>query len=52
MMLPLLLAAILNTGFIIAREVRQWPSKRWWDPPLDAAFLTLGTGLGIWLGLR
>jgi hypothetical protein len=24
------------------REWLQWPSRRWWDPPLDWAFLTLG----------
>lgn len=41
----------LTTAFII-REVKQWPSKRWWDPPADWFFFALGTGLGIWLGLR
>jgi hypothetical protein len=30
------------------REWRQWPSKRWWDPPLDAAFLTLGVIGATW----
>lgn len=34
-------------GWVIApllayREWLQWPSKRWWDPPLDWAFLSLG----------
>ena len=24
------------------REWLQWPSNRWWDPPLDWAFLSLG----------
>jgi hypothetical protein len=24
------------------REWLQWPSKRWWDPPLDWIFLSLG----------
>jgi hypothetical protein len=24
------------------REWLQWPSRRWWDPPLDWAFLALG----------
>jgi hypothetical protein len=24
------------------REWRQWPSNRWWDPPLDWTFLSLG----------
>ncbi len=30
------------------REWRQWPSKRWWDPVLDAAFLTLGLIATTW----
>ena len=30
------------------REWRQWPSKRWWDPPLDAAFLMLGVITATW----
>jgi hypothetical protein len=31
------------TPMLAYREWLQWPSKRWWDPPLDWAFLTLGT---------
>jgi hypothetical protein len=30
------------------REWRQWPSNRWWDPPLDWAFLTLGAVVATW----
>jgi hypothetical protein len=30
------------------REWRQWPSKRWWDPVLDAAFLVLGAVTATW----
>jgi hypothetical protein len=30
------------------REWRQWPSKRWWDPALDAAFLVLGVVAATW----
>lgn len=30
------------------REWLQWPSKRWWDPPLDWAFLTLGALAATW----
>jgi hypothetical protein len=30
------------------REWRQWPSKRWWDPALDAAFLMLGVVIATW----
>lgn len=34
-------------GWVVApllayREWLQWPSNRWWDPPLDWAFLSLG----------
>jgi hypothetical protein len=40
-------------GWIIApllayREWLQWPSKRWWDPPLDWAFLSLGAVVATW----
>jgi hypothetical protein len=30
------------------REWLQWPSKRWWDPPLDWAFLTIGMVVATW----
>jgi hypothetical protein len=30
------------------REWLQWPSSRWWDPPLDWAFLTLGAVAATW----
>lgn len=34
-------------GWVVApllayREWLQWPSNRWWDPPLDWTFLSLG----------
>ncbi|HEX5077591.1 MAG TPA: hypothetical protein VFV80_00470 [Geminicoccaceae bacterium] len=32
------------------REWRQWPSKRWWDPALDATFLVLGVVVATWSG--
>jgi hypothetical protein len=32
------------------REWRQWPSKRWWDPALDAAFFILGVVAATWSG--
>jgi hypothetical protein len=31
------------------REWLQWPSNRWWDPPLDWAFLALGIIVATWL---
>ena len=30
------------------REWLQWPSNRWWDPPLDWAFLTIGMAAATW----
>jgi hypothetical protein len=30
------------------REWLQWPSNRWWDPPLDWAVLTLGVIMATW----
>jgi hypothetical protein len=30
------------------REWLQWPSNRWWDPPLDWAFLTIGMVVATW----
>lgn len=36
------------TPLLAYREWSQWPSKRWWDPPLDWAFLTLGVVVATW----
>jgi hypothetical protein len=36
------------TPLLVWREWTQWPSERWWDPPLDWAFLTLGVALATW----
>lgn len=41
-------AGMLTFAWALAREVCQWPSSRWWDPPLDAAFQWLGLWLGVW----
>lgn len=30
------------------REWCQWPSSRWWDPPLDAAVFALGVLMATW----
>jgi hypothetical protein len=30
------------------REWLQWPSNRWWDPPLDWAVLTIGMVVATW----
>lgn len=31
-----------NVTVIVAREVHQWPSTRWYDPPMDWAFFGAG----------
>ena len=36
------------TPLLVWREWSQWPSRRWWDPPLDWAFLALGVALATW----
>jgi hypothetical protein len=36
------------TPLLAYREWLQWPSKRWWDPPLDWAFLSLGAVVATW----
>lgn len=33
---------------LVYREWQQWPSKRWWDPLLDGAFLLLGLVATRW----
>ncbi len=38
----------LTALWVALREKAQWPSSRWWDPPLDWLFSTIGIGLGIW----
>ena len=44
-------ASLLTTLFVV-RAWSQWPSSRWWDPCMDWLFFGVGSGLGIWLGLR
>jgi hypothetical protein len=36
------------TPLLVYREWSQWPSNRWWDPPLDWAFLSLGVVVATW----
>jgi hypothetical protein len=36
------------TPLLVWREWSQWPSKRWWDPPLDWAFQALGVIVATW----
>lgn len=33
---------------LVFREWLQWPSERWWDPPLDLAVLMLGFVIATW----
>ncbi|GEM_PF-3545986 len=41
------LAGLAIIPVMAYREYRQWPSERWWDPPLDWAFLGLGAAAGL-----
>ena len=36
------------TPWLAYREWSQWPSRRWWDPPLDWAFMALGAVVATW----
>jgi hypothetical protein len=36
------------TPLLVWREWSQWPSQRWWDPPLDWAFMALGLVVASW----
>lgn len=38
-----------TVAWIAAREYNQWPSSRWWDPPLDWFFEAVGIGAGYYL---
>jgi hypothetical protein len=40
-----------NVVAVVAREWWQWPSSRWWDPPLDWAIFALGLRDGLLAGL-
>ena len=42
----------LVTPVLAYREWTQWPSNRWWDPPLDWTFLTLGVVWATWGPMR
>jgi hypothetical protein len=37
---------------LVWREWAQWPSRRWWDPPLDWAFMALGAVFATWRRAR
>ncbi len=45
---PFVYGVSLTVGWNVMREYNQWPSSRWWDPPLDWFFEALGIGLGAW----
>lgn len=41
-------SGVLTGAWMAFREYRQWPSNRWWDPPMDWVFEAGGLALGIW----
>jgi len=45
-------ASGLTVTWIAYREFLQWPSDRWWDPPLDATFEIAGVVAGYFIAVR
>ncbi len=48
LLLSLIAGGALTALWVALREYFQWPSSRWWDPPLDWAFEAAGIILGVW----
>lgn len=46
--LSAIISGVLTGAWMARREYRQWPSSRWWDPPLDWLFQAGGLALGLW----
>jgi len=46
--LSAIISGVLTAAWMAHREWRQWPSSRWWDPPLDWLFEAGGLALGLW----
>lgn len=46
--LSVIISGVLTGAWMALREYLQWPSSRWWDPPLDWLFEAGGLALGIW----
>ncbi len=44
----LVAGSTLTATWVALRERAQWPSSRWWDPPLDWFFEVVGMSLGVW----
>ena len=47
LLLSLIAGGSLTALWVSLREKAQWPSSRWWDPPVDWFFSAAGIGLGI-----
>ncbi len=48
LLIAMIAGGTLTALWVALREYFQWPSSRWWDPPLDWAFETAGIILGVW----
>ncbi len=46
------IAVLVTAAWEGYREWSQWPSSRWWDPPLDWFFEIGGIALGVLVLLR
>lgn len=48
--IALIVLGEVSLAAVVAREVYQWPSSRWWDPYLDWSFFIFGGLTGIYIG--
>lgn len=46
--MALSVAVLVVAAVWVYREIDQWPSTRWYDPPLDWFFEFVGLALGYW----
>lgn len=46
--LSAIISGVITAAWMARREWKQWPSSRWWDPPLDWLFEAGGLALGLW----
>lgn len=51
MLVGTIAVSVANLAIIAVREKLQWPSSRWWDPPLDWAVFALGLRDGLVTGI-
>jgi len=50
--IPAIAGSLGSAVVIVVREVKQWPSSRWWDPWLDWLFYVIGGVFGLYHGIN